>query len=57
LGFCPANSISPRLAYIALDFPSYFRQGVCRHKNAITTPAEKYLFSLLTEKPAIRNLY
>ena len=57
LGFCPANSISPRLAYIALDSPSYFRQGVCRHKNAITTPAEKYLFSLLTEKPTIRNLY
>lgn len=56
LGFCPANTISSRLAYIALDPPFYFQQGVCLQKNANLTPAEKYLFSLLMKKPYIRNL-
>ena len=56
LGFCPANTISSRLAYIALDPPFYFQQGVCLRKNEVTTPAEKYLFSLLMNKPYIRKL-
>jgi DNA-binding transcriptional LysR family regulator len=56
LGFCPANTISSKLAYIALDPPFYFQQGVCQRKNATHTPAEKYLFSLLMNKPYIRKL-
>lgn len=56
LGFCPANTISSHLAYIALDPPVYFQQGVCLRKNTSLTPAEKYLFSLLMKKPYIRNL-
>lgn len=56
LGFCPANNVSPRLAYIALDPPFYYNHGVCWLQKAVLSPAEKLLVSLLKKLPDRREL-
>ena len=56
LGFCPENNISEKLAYITLDPPFYYHQGICYPKNAELTAAEKYLISLLKKQPEKRIL-
>lgn len=56
LGFCPENNLSDQLAYIPVDPPFYYRQGICYPKNTELSPAEKYLISLLKNQPEYRIL-
>jgi len=56
IGFCPANNVSPKLAYIALDPPFYYCHGVCWQQKTALTPAEKLLVSLLKKMPGYREL-
>lgn len=56
IGFCPANNVSPRLAYIALDPPFYYCHSVCWLKKTTLSPAEKLLASLLKKMPTHREL-
>ena len=55
VGFCPANNYSEKLAYLPLDRPIYYRQGVCCPKNTSLSPVERFLLSLLKQIPD-RNL-
>jgi len=54
VGFCPANNLSDKLAYIALDPPFSSLPGICRPKKTVLTPAEKMLVGLLKKMPAER---
>ena len=56
IGFCPANNVSDKLAYIALEPPFYYCQGICWLQKSTLNPAEKLLISLLKKLPAYRNL-
>lgn len=56
IGFCPADNISPRLAYIALDPPMYYTRGVCWLQKTTLNPAEKLLVNLLKKMPTQREL-
>ena len=56
VGFCPANNHSERLAYLPLDPPFYYCQGVCRLENAVLSPAEQMLADLLTQMPDRREI-
>jgi len=56
IGFCPANDLSERLAYIALQPPFYYCHGVCWLRKTALTAQEKLLVSLLKKMPPQRIL-
>lgn len=54
--FCPENNVSKNLAYIPLDPPFYYTEGIVYPLGSQLSNAEKYLISLLKNLPPIRDL-
>lgn len=51
VGFCPANNYSEKLAYLPLENPVYYRQGICHPQTPPRSAAERFLISLLKQIP------